>query len=82
MRALPEKLTRLKQTDFHIRGEPFYLHLEGVLITREIRQQIVDEVMVCLGELLPQDYRGEYEKVTEIEEIFTKPIKIEKVDLA
>jgi hypothetical protein len=73
----------LKRTNFHTRvGEPFYLNPEEVRVSREIHQQIVDEMMFRLSELLPPEYRGEYEKVTESREIFTRPIKIAKVDLA
>ena len=40
-----KNLARFKRTDFHIRvGEPFRLKLEGIKVTREIRQQIADEM--------------------------------------
>ena len=78
-----KNLARLRRTEFHIRvGEPFYLNVNGVRVTRETRQQIVDEMMVRLAALLPPEYRGEYEKVTESGEIFTKTGKMAKVDLA
>jgi 1-acyl-sn-glycerol-3-phosphate acyltransferase len=52
---------RFKRTDFHIRvGEPFKLNVEGVKVTGEIRQQIVDEMMVQIAKLMPEEYRGEY----------------------
>lgn len=80
---LIRNLKRLKRTDFHIRvGEPFCLRLEGVRVTKEIRQQIVDEMMYRLAELLPPEYRGEYQKVTEIEYFYTEPCKIRSTDLA
>jgi 1-acyl-sn-glycerol-3-phosphate acyltransferase len=73
----------LKRTNFHTRlGEPFYLNPEGVRVSSEIHQQIADEIMFRLAELLPPEYRDEYEKVTESREIFTRAIKIAKVDLA
>jgi 1-acyl-sn-glycerol-3-phosphate acyltransferase len=76
-------LARLKRTDFHIRvGEPICLKVEGVRMTREIRQQIVDEMMYRLAELLPHEYRGEYEKVTEVKYSFTEQCKISQADLA
>ncbi len=54
-------LKHLKRTDFHIRlGEPFKLNVEGVKVTGEIRQQIVDEMMVQIAKLMPEEYRGEY----------------------
>jgi 1-acyl-sn-glycerol-3-phosphate acyltransferase len=78
-----KNLKRLKRTDFHIRvGEPFHLSTEGIRMTRETRQQIADEMMYRLAELLPPEYRGEYEKVTERREVFTKESKMSTVDLA
>jgi 1-acyl-sn-glycerol-3-phosphate acyltransferase len=78
-----KNLARLKRTDFHIRvGEPFYLNVNGIRVTREIRQQIVDEMMVRLAALLPLEYRGEYEKVTESAELLKSTSRIAKVDLA
>ena len=71
-----KNLPRFKRTDFHARvGEPFRLKLEGVKVTREVRQQIVDEMMIRLAELLPPDYQGEYEQVTKNEKILTESIK-------
>ena len=76
-------IKRLKRTDFHVRiGEPICLKVEGVRMTRETRQQIVDEMMYRLAELLPPEYRGEYEKVTELKYLFTEPCKIIQTDLA
>ncbi len=40
-------------------------------MTREMRQQIVDEMMYRLAELLPPEYRGEYEKVTKDDKYLT-----------
>ena len=71
-----KNLPRFKRTDFHIRvGEPFRLKLNGVKMTREIRQQIVDEMMYHVADLLPQEYRGAYEKVPESMGTFTETIK-------
>ena len=72
-----KNIKRLKRTDFHVRiGDPICLKLEGVRVTKEIRQQIVDEMMYRLAELLPPEYRGAYEKVTEAEYVFTERCKI------
>ena len=69
-------LPRFKRTDFHIRvGKPFRLALEGVKMTREVRQQIADEMMIRLAELLPPAYHGEYEKVTGTEKRLTKDVE-------
>lgn len=69
-------LKRLKRTDFHIRvGEPFKLELDGVKMTREVRQQIADEMMLRIAELMPHEYHGEYENVTPPEKPFTKVVE-------
>lgn len=78
-----KNLVHLRRTDFHVRvGEPFYLNTSGVRMTRETRQQIVDEMMYRLAELLPTEYRGEYEKVTEQASRFIKESRITKADFA
>jgi 1-acyl-sn-glycerol-3-phosphate acyltransferase len=78
-----KNLARLKPTEFHVRvGKPFHLNVDRVRMTREVRQQVVDEMMGRLAELLPKEYRGEYQKVTKNEEIFTRESKIAEVDLA
>jgi len=54
-------LKRLKRTDFHIRvGEPFKLDPGEGRVTREKRQQMVDEMMYRLAALMPEYYRGAY----------------------
>lgn len=54
-------LKRLRRTDFSMRvGRPFLIHNGGERITREERQQIVDEMMYQLAALLPEAFRGEY----------------------
>jgi 1-acyl-sn-glycerol-3-phosphate acyltransferase len=54
-------LKRLKRTDFHIRvGEPFKLVPDYGHVPKEIRQQMVDEMMYRLATLLPDYYRGAY----------------------
>ncbi len=69
-------LARLRRTDFHIRvGEPFKLDLDGVKMTREVRQQIADEMMLHIAKLMPQEYHGAYEKVTPPEKSFTKVVQ-------
>ncbi len=71
-----KNLPRFKRTDFHIRvGDLFRLKLEGVKVTREIRQQIADEMMIRLAELLPPAYRGAYEQAMTNEKMLTKNIK-------
>ena len=54
-------LKRLKRTDFHIRvGEPFKLNPGADRVSRDVRQQMVDEMMYRLAALMPDDYRGAY----------------------
>lgn len=56
-----ENIKRLKRTDFQIRVGPiFYLDAHGARVTKEIRQQMADEMMYQLAKLLPAEYRGEY----------------------
>ena len=71
-----KNLARFKRTDFHMRvGEPFKLVLNGAKMTRENRQKIADEMMVRIAELMPQDYRGDYEKVTLCENPYTRVVE-------
>lgn len=50
-----------KRTDFHIRvGPVFHLDSQGQRVTKEIRQQMADEMMYQLAKLLPEELRGEY----------------------
>jgi 1-acyl-sn-glycerol-3-phosphate acyltransferase len=54
-------IRRLRRTPFHFNvGEPFRIVTEGIRVTSEIRQQIVDEIMIQLAKLLPENYRGVY----------------------
>ena len=54
-------LRRLRRTDFHVAvGRPFYLSPNGTKITREVRQQMTDEIMYQMAALLPPAYRGVY----------------------
>ena len=56
-----DNLRRLRRTDFHVVvGEPFYIDAGGVRVTRQVRQQIVDEIMYQMAVLLPPAYRGAY----------------------
>ena len=71
-----KNLARFKRTDFHIRfGKPLRLDLEGVKMTREIRQQIADEMMLKIAELMPPEYHGEYKKVTLGEKRYIKVVE-------
>jgi 1-acyl-sn-glycerol-3-phosphate acyltransferase len=71
-----KNLSRFKRTDFHIRtGRQFKLDLEGVKMTRDVRQQIADEMMLRIAELMPLEYRGEYENMKLSGKTFTKTLE-------
>ena len=56
-----QNLRRLRRTDFHIAvGQPFHIDTHGVRVTRQIRQEIINEMMYRLAILLPPEYRGVY----------------------
>ena len=68
-----KNLKRLKRTDFYMRvGKPFRLKVEGVKMRGETRQQIADEMMYRVAEMMPQEYRGAYEKAPEGMGTFTE----------
>jgi len=63
--SLRQNVARLRRTDFHIVvGRPFYLDAGGVKMTREVRQQMIDEIMYQLAALLPPAYRGYYSNLS------------------
>ncbi|MBN1146365.1 MAG: 1-acyl-sn-glycerol-3-phosphate acyltransferase [Anaerolineales bacterium] len=56
-----QNLRRLHRTNFCFNiGRQFRLHPRDVKITREVRQEITDEIMYQLAALLPPEYRGVY----------------------
>ena len=68
-----KNLKGFRRTDFHLRvGEPFRLKLDGVKMSKEVRQQIADEMMYRVAELMPQEYRGAYENAPEGMGAFTE----------
>ncbi len=67
--ALRDNLKRLRRTPFKIVvGNPFHINTNGKRISREDRQEIVDEIMYQLAALLPAVYRGVYAEMTEARE--------------
>ena len=59
-----ENLVHLRRTDFYLAvGRPFRLASPAGGVTREVRQQMVDEVMYQLAGILPEPYRGNYADV-------------------
>lgn len=66
-------LTRLRRTNFHIVvGQPFYLDSDGVKVTRQVRQQMTDEIMYQIAALLPPAYRGHYADVASATETYLR----------
>jgi 1-acyl-sn-glycerol-3-phosphate acyltransferase len=66
-------LKRLRRTNFSIRvGRPFTLNTNGERITREARQQVVDEIMYQLAALMPEEYRGAYSDMSKATTKFLK----------
>jgi len=51
-------------------GEPFTLNTNGLKITGEVRQQIVDEMMYQIAALIPEKYRGEYSDLADLTPTF------------
>lgn len=66
-------LTSLRRTDFHILvGQPFYLDANGMKVTRQMRQQMIDEIMYQMAALLPHAYRGVYSDLATITETYIR----------
>ncbi len=56
-------LKRLRRTDFHLSvGQPFHLDAHGDKVTRQMREQMMREMMFRLAMLLPLEYRGSFEQ--------------------
>lgn len=56
-----KNLKQFKKTEFNVAvGKPFQLDLKGKPLSREIRQEVTDEIMFKMAELLPDKYRGHY----------------------
>lgn len=56
-----QNLTKLRRTDFHVAvGRPFYLVPPDTPVSRQVRSQMIDEIMYQIAALLPPGYRGVY----------------------
>jgi 1-acyl-sn-glycerol-3-phosphate acyltransferase len=54
-------LKHLKRPAFHLRvGPVFRLKLEGITLTKPVREEATREIMYQLAALLPPEYRGAY----------------------
>jgi hypothetical protein len=64
---------RLRRTDFHINvGHPFHLEAPEDGTSRQIRQEMTDEVMYQVASLLPEQNRGEYADLSKATERFLR----------
>ncbi len=64
-------LRRLHRTDFHVVvGKSFRLGPGGARVTRDVRRQMIDEVMHQAAALLPAKYRGAYADLNEATEMY------------
>jgi 1-acyl-sn-glycerol-3-phosphate acyltransferase len=71
--SLRRNVARLRRTDFHIVvGQPFYLDAGGAKMTREVRQQMTDEIMCQVAALLPPAYRGHYSNLAAATETYLR----------
>lgn len=56
-----QNMMKFQRTNFKIVvGYPFHINTRGIKVTKEIRQEITDEIMYQLAVLLPPNYRGYY----------------------
>ena len=70
---LQENLRRLRRTPFTVRvGEPFMLSAGDGRVTREIREQMTEEIMYRLAALLPERYRGPYADLSSASETYLR----------
>jgi 1-acyl-sn-glycerol-3-phosphate acyltransferase len=73
---LKSNIRKLKRTDFNIKvGEPFTIKLGEKKLNKEVRQNIVDEMMYELAALLPEYYHGEYSTTENRSNIYLSRIK-------
>jgi 1-acyl-sn-glycerol-3-phosphate acyltransferase len=60
-------LKRLRRSPFNVVvGKPFRLNTRGEALSRDVRQEVTDEIMYKVAELLPERYRGYYHNVGEV----------------
>ena len=64
-----ENIRRLKRTDYKLRvGAPFRLVPGDGTMSRDVRQQMTDEIMYQIAALLPPEYRGVYSDLSQATE--------------
>jgi len=68
-----DNISHLRRTDFRIAvGQPFTLQANGATVTREVRQQMINEVMYQMAALLPPSYRGAYANLSDATETYLR----------
>ncbi len=66
-----KKIFRLRRTPFYIRvGHPFTIDTHGEAMSRDVRQEITDEIMYQIAALLPPAYRGVYSDLGQARETY------------
>jgi 1-acyl-sn-glycerol-3-phosphate acyltransferase len=66
-----QSISHLRRTDMHIAvGQPFYLAPPEARVTRQVRQQMMDEIMYQMAALLPPAYRGVYSDLASATETY------------
>ncbi len=72
-----QNLKKLRKTDFKVVvGKPFKLNMNGLGLSREVRQEVTDEIMYKIAELLPEYYRGYYEFQGELQYKYLTPVEL------
>ena len=70
---LNENLRKLRRTDFYISvGEMFHLEPGDVKVDRQVRQQMLEEVMYQLAGLIPENYRGVYSDTSKATKMYLR----------
>lgn len=66
-----KRIFRLRRTPFQVRvGHPFTLDTHGEAMSRDVRQEIADEIMYQIAALLPPAYRGVYADLGQARETY------------
>jgi len=66
-----KKIFRLQRSRFFIKvGHPFTIDTHGEGLSRDVRQEITDEIMYQVAALLPPDYRGYYSDLSQARETY------------
>ncbi len=70
------RIKKLRRSEFHlVVGEQFRLNIKGIALSRDVRQQVTDEIMYQLAALLPEKYRGVYSDMSKATEEYITFVK-------